>query len=344
MALISKRQMNGKINFMQNLIKPSRLIIYTLAAMLLAPRPARADRLLTGDYFGTILYEFDTSVGEFSKAVFCDQTEGVTGLIADGKGNLFESNYRTCTIYKFTPDGKHSTFAILDSPGSAMAFDREGNLFVPYQWGHRIDKLSPDGSTSSVFAADLPKPVQLDFNRQGDLFAADQDSGCVYKFDPYDGTRTTFATGLRSPIGLVFDRHGILFVADPPASIIYKYSTNGVRTTFARHLRSPCSLAFDRHGNLFMTDGSGSVFEFKNKGGTLATTPTLFASGLGHNFFMTIMPGSMSTLALLSKSLSSWKFWAPLVLLVAAGVGCGLLLRRKMRRAASVSTSGSSLS
>ncbi len=276
-----------------------RLLGFALAALLLEPGLARADRLFTGDDWGTNLYEFDTVAGESSKVVFCNQVQGVNGLGRDGKGNLFVSDFGARSILKFTLDGKHTTFATLDSPGAAMAFDGEGSLYLPYQglWGGdgRIDKFSRDGSTHSVLASNVPQPVQVVLDRQGTLFVSDQKSGCIYEFDPHDGTRTTFATGLKSPIGMVFDSRGILFVADAPGRAIYQYTTNGVRTTFAGRLKTwPCSLAFDSEGNLFEADGSGSVFEFENDAGELSRQPTLFASELGHNFFMTILPDGKS--------------------------------------------------
>jgi sugar lactone lactonase YvrE len=319
---------------MQHPIKFCWLILMIIAAMLIVPSNARADRLFTGDDWGTQIYEIDTTYGAWSKTVFCNNIDCVNGLATDGKGNLFESDFGSHSIYKITPDGKYTTFANLDSPGAGMAFDSEDNLFIPFQRGGRIDKLSPDGSTSSVFATGLPQPVQVVFDSLGELFVTDQRAGCVYKIDPDDGTRSTFANGLRSPIGLVYDRKGILFVADPVGNIIYKFTTNGDRTIFSRHVRSPCSLVFDSHGNLFVSNGTGSIFKFKNASGTLSSKPTLFASGLGHNYYMTIMPGSIPLRVLLANLFSRpWvlRGLALSALLIVGLVG-GIWLWRKMRR------------
>ena len=318
------------------------LIAFITAGLWLATPTAQADLLFTGDDGGNNLYEMDTRAGELSKVVFCSQTHGVNGLGTDGKGKLFVSDFGTRTIRKFTLDGKYHTFATLESPGAAMAFDREGNLFLPYQglWGGagRIDKFSPDGSTRSILASDVPQPVQLVFDAAGRLFASDQKSGCIYVFDPYDGSRSTFATGLKSPIGLAFDTQGNLFAADARGQTIYKYSTNGVRTTFCRRLKTwPACLAFDSKGNLFMADGTGSIFEFKLAKGKLSPKPELVASGMGHNYFMTIMPGSMPNGILLSKAMAKmmatkWIRWTGASSALLIVVGGGFLLRRKLRR------------
>jgi len=269
-----------------------------MVTLWLGPTAAQADRLFTGDDWGNNLYEIDATVGEPSKVVFCGQTHGVNGLGADGRGNLLESDFGTRTIWKFTADGQHTVFAGLDAPCAATGVDAAGNVYVPYQGlggrSGRIDKFSPDGGTHTILATNVPQPVQVIFDLQGEMFVSDQKSGCLYKFDPRDGSRTTFATGLVSPIGLAFDTNGGLYVADPPRGRIYRYTMDGHRTIFGRNLRSPCSLAFDSRNNLFMTDGGGSVFEFTNQAGKLSRQPTLLAKNLGHNYFMTILPGAMS--------------------------------------------------
>jgi sugar lactone lactonase YvrE len=341
--LTDERQ-TGKENAMFTLPKTPLLILGAVLAAILAT-PARADRLFTGDDWGKNLYELDTTFGGWTKTVFSDQTMGVNGLGTDGMGNLYESDFGSRAIRKFTPDGNYTVFANLDGPGAAITFDREGNLFIPFQWGGRIDKFTPDGSQRSIFATDLPQPVQLIFDSHGEMFAADQKSGCIYKFDPDDSTRTTFATGLNSPVGLVFDSQGILYVADPPANVIYKYTTNGMRTTFARQLDWPESLAFDSRGNLFMSTGNGKIFEFKNKAGILSRKPMLFATGMGHNYFMIVMPGSMPPGILISKAMTLCKPWWPLVFLIlfllAMVAGLGIWLKRRKRRAPAAVFEGS---
>jgi len=322
----------------------TQLAVFIVVAIWLGPNAAQADRLFTGDDWGKDhnLYEIDTLAGGWSKVVFSDQVHGVNGLGADAHGNVYESDLHTRSIRKFTMDGKYHTIATLDSPSAAVAFDREGNLFIPYQglWGGdgRIDKFSPDGSTNSTFATDLPQPVALIFDAQGTLYCTDQKSGCIYQFDPYDGTRTTFATGLKSPIGMAFDAHGMMFVADPSNRSIYKFTTNGVRTVFARRLKTgACSLAFDSKGNLFVSDGGGNIYEFKHSGEKLSTKPVLIASGMGHNYFMAIVPGSMPKRVLLAMGFTQlmamrWVHWT----LASAGALLVLvvlfLLRRKISR------------
>lgn len=72
-----------------------------------------------------------------------------------------------------------------------------------------------------------------------------------------------------------------LFVSCPGNNSIVEISSAGAVSTFASGLDVPADLAFDSSGNLFEADeGSGKIYEFVNNGGTLSTTPVLYASGL----------------------------------------------------------------
>src|SRR6266480_618515 len=79
---------------------------------------------------------------------------------------LFEADYGSGTIFKFTPTATRTIFATGLSFPTALAFDSMGNLFAA--------NASPNAG-----------------------------SGTIFKFTP-DGTKTTFATGLSSPIDLAF--------------------------------------------------------------------------------------------------------------------------------------------
>jgi sugar lactone lactonase YvrE len=308
------------------------LIIFIAAAIVFMPSHARADRLFAGDDWGTNLYEFDTTAGAWSKIVFCDSLRSINGLNTDSKGNLYESD-GTRKIYKFTPDGEYDVFADLDSFGGAAAFDGEGNLFVPFFWAKKIMKFSPDGSTSSLVSTNVKGPEQVIFDSHGELFAADQASGHIYTFDP-DGTQNTFASGLKWISGITFDSHGILFVADDHANTIYKFTPNGTRTIFSKGIKAVSGLTFDSRGNLFASDGIGKLYKFKNKSGTLSNKPVLFATDLGHDYWIIALPGSMPFSTLLLMALAKWWMWLALSALLAAGILGGFWLRRKSRRKA----------
>jgi len=227
------------------------------------------------------LYEADFSSNTIfkftpdgTKSPFASGLNGPYGLAFDGSGNLFEADTGSKTVVKVVPDGTKSIFASGLNTPIGLAFDSSGNLFVADQFSNTIFKFTPAG-TKSAFASGLSGPVGLAFDSSGNLFEADFSSGTIFKFTP-DGTKSPFASGLNGPVGLAFDSSGNLFEADYNSGTIFKFTPDGTKTTFASGLSNPTGLAFDSSGNLFEADqGSGTIFKF-----TPAGTKSTFASGL----------------------------------------------------------------
>jgi hypothetical protein len=184
-------------------------------------------------------------------------------LAFDTAGNLFERGEDS--IFKFTPDGKKSTFISGLSTGLGvynLAFDAAGNLFVSDEDSHSILKFTPDGK-KSTFASGLSTygVYNLAFDAAGNLFVSDQDSHSILKFTP-DGKKSTFATGF-NPSGMAFDDKGNLFDSDDRGQRIIKFSPDGTQSAFASGVKG--DLAFDGAGNLFVADGR-SIFKFTPDG------------------------------------------------------------------------------
>src|SRR5438067_967815 len=118
-------------------------------------------------------------------------------------GDLYEADFGSGTIFKFTPAGTQSTFASgLDHP-AGLVFDSSGNLFEADLLSGTIFKFTPAG-TKSTFASGLNVPGGLAFDSSGNLFESDNGSNTIFIFTPA-GTKSTFATGLNGPIGLAFE-------------------------------------------------------------------------------------------------------------------------------------------
>jgi hypothetical protein len=218
-------------------------LLVTVVGLAAALVPVRA-RAAAAD-----LYEADFSSNTILKftadgatSTFASGLSGPYGLAFDSSGNLFQADYNSGTIFKFTPDGTKSTFASGLNTPVGLALDSSGNLFVADQFSNTIFKFTPAG-TKSTFASGLSGPVGLAFDSSGNLFEADFSSGAIFKFTPA-GTKSTFASGLSGPVGLAFDSSGNLFEADQGSDTIFMFTPAGTKSSFASGLSGPSGLAF----------------------------------------------------------------------------------------------------
>jgi hypothetical protein len=165
--------------------------------------------------------DFKTSIHRMKKTALRHLLVTVAGLAAAlvpisvpaAPGDLYETDYGSGMIFKFTPPGTKSTFASGLNHPYAAAFDGSGNLFEADQGSGTIFKFTPAG-TKSTFASGLNNPTGLAFDGSGNLFEADNGSNTIFIFTP-GGTRSTFASGLDGPAGLAFEptRHQFLNIS-----------------------------------------------------------------------------------------------------------------------------------
>jgi len=83
---------------------------------------------------------------------------------------LYEADYNSNTINKFTPGGSKSAFATGLNGPTGLAFDSNGNLFEGDWNGEAIYKFSPGGSKSTFVSSGLNNPNALAFDKSGNLF------------------------------------------------------------------------------------------------------------------------------------------------------------------------------
>ena len=251
----------------EQMIKATLLTLFLSAAACAAPMVAITAQADAGD-----LYEADFASGtifkftpEGVKSTFASGLTDLVGLAFDRQGNLFAADSGTGTIFEFNSSGAQSVFASGLSGPTGLAFDGLGDLLVADFGSGTIFKFTPDG-TKSVFASGLHNPTGLVFDRSGNLFAADFGNGAILKITGV-GTTSIFASGLTNPGGLAFDRAGNLFAADIGGGTIFEFTPAGTRNTFASGLSGPAGLAFDAAGNLFVADNtSGTIFKFTPDG------------------------------------------------------------------------------
>ncbi len=182
------------------------------------------------------------------------QFNGPNGLVIDGQGVVYVSDYDNNRIRKVLPNGTVSTVAgtgqrgFADGPSNSaqfsgpegLALDGQGNLYVAEFAGYRIRKIAPNGMVSTLAGtgvrgyadgtgstAQFHGATGLAVDAHGDLLVADAGNYCIRKVTPAGvvstvaGTRTPgFADGAAGVAqflavsGIVVGAKGSLYVTE----------------------------------------------------------------------------------------------------------------------------------
>src|SRR5208282_2375225 len=242
-------------------------------------------------YTGSI-YSFAPPAGSGSQHTIASglSSEPVE-MAVDSQGNLFESD-GVSTIYEIPKNGVPVAFA-------SGLNELDNGSFSVNEFINTAGTLSSIPTLFPVFAYGKI----LVFDHSGDLFV--QESGYIAEYPNIGGTLSTqnidtpfTVDGI--PSSLVFDANGDLFIGyrdyeydvPPYNGVIFEYVNNNSAAWYNRGVLSStpitiatvnvAGLACDPNGNLYEVDGDdGNVYEFANNAGTLSSTRTLYASGLG---------------------------------------------------------------
>jgi sugar lactone lactonase YvrE len=217
------------------------------------------------------------------------QLSSPAGIAVDGSGTLYigdTGNLRvrkisggTITTFAGTGsatyggDGGPVTNAQFTSPQD-VAFDGAGNVYLSDSGTHRIRKVAPDGTITTVAGTGV----------------------AGYSGD--NGPATS--ARINTPLGIALDASGNLYIADGNNNRIRKVDTLGVMTTFAgdgtgsfggdngpatsAQLFGPFNVKIDSLGNVYITDTGNNRIRKVNAGGTITTfagTGTASFSGDG---------------------------------------------------------------
>jgi len=208
--------------------------------------------------------------------------EGVTVSTLAGDGHL---GYR---------DGPGSQARFAGTIGG-MTIDRQGNIYIPEPFAHRIRRITPDGMVSTLAGTGRPGyadgpiataqfngAVGLAVDTAGNVYVADGGNHRVRLIQP-DGTVTTLAgtdePGYRDgpageaqfnePFDVAVSPTGVLYVADAGNDRIRAISPDGMVTTLAgsgkrgfkdgppeqAEFNAPWKLALAADGALYVADG-----------------------------------------------------------------------------------------
>lgn len=246
------------------------------------------------------------------------------GIAVDKAGNQYIGDWSNHVIRKITPAGVVSTFAGTGIRGYkdgaaaeaefnepwGLAIDMSGNLYVGDAKNHRIRKITPAGTVSTLAGSgsaafadgtgtaamfDYPSAVGID--ALGNIYVGDCNNQRVRKITPAGVVSTVAGNGaagyadgaaataqFHTPNGMVVSASGDIYVADVENGVIRKIS-GGMVTTFAgsgtlgyadgkgtaAQFNKPHGMVMDDENNLFIADTENNRVRKITQDGTVST-------------------------------------------------------------------------
>ncbi|MBO0910476.1 MAG: IPT/TIG domain-containing protein [Acidobacteria bacterium] len=204
----------------------------------------------------------------------------VTNPALDVEGNIYvtfsgsRGQKVPVSIFKIDTNYNVKPFLTEMMNATAIAFDREGQMYVTSRFEGTVYRVAPNG-TMSTYAESMGVATGMAFDREQNLYVGDR-SGTIFKV-ARDRQIFVFATlePSVSAYHLAVGPKGDLFVTGPTTSSfdsVYRIDPHGAVSIFYRGLGRPQGLAFDREGNVYVAASLGG------KRGIVKITPEGSAS------------------------------------------------------------------
>lgn len=235
---------------------------------------------------GIFLFIGGSFLGLFSATTFADSTlVGTTGsqprgIVTDGSGNIYVTNYGDNTVTKITPDGVSSVLGVTGSKPVAIGVDGSGNIYTAdtdlmcyagwqpqLDWSkscygqvyYTVTKITPEGVSSTFYLDWAYTNTNMTIDGSGNIYTVGTNGGTnqIRKITPW-GSVSLFATISGSSKSIVADNSGniyVLFQQDGSwyAPTIMKITPAGVSSVFftAGTDDSAYALVIDKDDNLY---------------------------------------------------------------------------------------------
>ena len=189
-----------------------------------------------------------------------DNLHPVANPALDREGNIYvtfsgsRGEKVPVAIYKIDTNYKSKPFLADMMNATAIAFDRDGQLYVSSRSDEAVYKVAPNGAMST-YAEGMGTATGLAFDAAENLYVGDR-SGTIFKI-ARDRQIFVFATLEPSVAAyhLAFGPQGDMFVTGPSSSsfdCVYKIDPHGAVSVFYRGLGRPQGLALDIEGNVYV--------------------------------------------------------------------------------------------
>jgi len=184
----------------------------------------------------------------------------VTNPALDREGNIYAtfsgSRGQKVPVSIFKIDTNYVVKPFLSDlmNATAIAFDREGQMYVSSRHDEAVYKVAPNG-VMSTYAEGMGVATGIAFDEAENLYVGDR-SGTIFKI-ARDRQIFVFATlePSVSAYHIAFGSGGDMFVTGPSTSSydsVYKVDPHGTVTVFYRGLGRPQGLALDIEDNIYV--------------------------------------------------------------------------------------------
>jgi sugar lactone lactonase YvrE len=189
-----------------------------------------------------------------------DDLHPVTNPLLDREGNIYvtfsgsRGQKTPVSVFKIDTNYNKKPFLSDIMNATAIAFDRDGQMYVSSRNDEAVYKVAPNG-TISTYAEGMGIATGIAFDAAQNLYVGDR-SGTIFKIAP-DRQIFVFATiePSVSAYHLAFGSSGDMFVTGPSTSsfdCVYKVDPHGTVSIFYRGLGRPQGLALDIEGNIYV--------------------------------------------------------------------------------------------